>query len=102
MKKLYFISLILTAATLFVGCKKDNNDPEPTPVPQPTQQIQYDSSEVRLFFSKSISFNNEKHKPKSGSTDCRCFNTPISIAVNEKIYEPIVIKVHDTVSYTYI
>ena len=101
MKKLYFISLILTAATLFVGCKKDNHDPEPTPVPQPTQQIQYDSSEVRLFFSKSISFNNEKHKPKSGSTDCRCFNTPISIAVNEKIYEPIVIKVHDTVSYTY-
>lgn len=99
MKKLYFLSLIIATAALFFGCKKDENEPEPTP--EPTQQNQYDSSEVRSFFSKYIYFNNEYHKPKSGSTGCRCFSNPISIAVDEKIYEPIVIKVNDTVSYTY-
>lgn len=95
MKKLYLLSLILTTAALFFGCKKDENESEPKP------QIKLDSTEVKNLINSNFFFNDEYHKPKSGSTNCRCFNNPISIAVEKKIYEPIVIKVHDTVSYTY-
>lgn len=95
MKKLYFLSLIIATAALFFGCKKDENEPEPKP------QIKLDSTEVKNLINSNLFFNDEYHKPKSGSTNCRCFNNPISIAVEKKIYEPIVIKVHDTVSYTY-
>ena len=96
MKKLYFISLILTAATLFFGCKKDDNEPEPT-----TPQIQLDSTEVKEFINRIVNFDNEDQYPKSGSSNCRCFKYPIVIASDQKIIEPIEIKVHDTVSYTY-
>lgn len=96
MKKLYFLSLIIATAALFFGCKKDENEPEPT-----TPQIQLDSTEVRQLISTVFSFNSEGHNPKSGSTNCRCFNKPITIATDQKINEPIEIKVHDTVSYTY-
>ncbi len=95
MKKLYFLSLIIATAALFFGCKKDENEPEPTP------QIKLDSTKIRDLFNKNLFFNNEFNKPKSGSTNCRCFNNPITIVVDQKIYEPIEIKVHDTVSYTY-
>lgn len=94
MKKLYFLSLIIATAAMFFGCKKDDNE-------EPTPQIKLDSTEVKNLINSNFFFNGEYHKPKSGSTNCRCFNNPISIAVEQKIYEPIVIKVHDTVSYTY-
>ena len=104
MKKLYLLSLILTAAALFFGCKKDDND---TPEPEPEQQkeepkIQYDSSGVISLLNPGyLQFNDEYNNPKTGDKDCRCFSRPLSIGTRIKLYEPIEIKVLDTLTYTY-
>lgn len=99
MKKLYFISLFLTAAMLFFSCKKDNNDPEPQ---KEDPKIHYDSLKViSLLNNGYIMFNNENNNPKTDDKDCRCFSYPLVLGTQKKLYEPIEIKVLDTLTYTY-
>ena len=84
MKKLHLLSLLLIAATLFFGCKKDNNDPEQTPEPTPesTPTNEVDSSQIIQLLSKVSEdiFDYEKFLPKNEETDCRSFNKPLIIA----------------------
>ena len=99
MKKLYLISLIIAAAALFFGCKKDDNEPEPQ---KEEPKIQYDSSKVvSLLNTGYVMFNPEYNNPKLDDKDCRCFSYPLSIGTERKLYEPIEIKVLDTLTYTY-
>ena len=99
MKKLYLLSLIIAAAALLFGCKKDDNVPEPEPE-QP--KIQYDSSKVVSLLNVGyVMFNPEYNNPKNDDKDCRCFSYPLSIGTEKKLYEPIEIKVLDTLTYTY-
>lgn len=94
MKKLYFLSLIIATAALFFGCKKDDNELEPTP----TNEV--DSSQIIQLFSQKNEdiFDNEKFLPKNEETECRCFNTPLTIAFKTLDTE---IKLTNTLSNKY-
>ena len=102
------IAALMAAAIVIAGCKKDENNPEPQPEPNKEEQknepkIQYDSSEVISLLNRNqyLFFEDAKHSPKSGDTACRCFSYPLSIYSRQKLYEPIEIKVLDTLTYTY-